>query len=399
MSNFIINEQHATIHRAGWILVDSKTIIQNGFLVTANGRIQAIGTGRPPQEGVLIDHGPGVLMPPLVNTHTHLELSVFKSQVPTDKGFTHWVRALLALREETSQEQLLDGIEQGVQQLIKSGTLIIGDISSLGFSWDLLKASPLAGIIFKEYLGEVLPTDLALERAGHFTQAFAGHAPHTTAPDLLKELFIANHNVKAPFSIHLAESTDEVEFLTTGQGGWAELLTQRGISFEDWPIPAESSVDYLQSLDLLKPGILAVHLLQCQDKDFVIFAENDVSVCVCPTSNIKLHGRYPDITAMLKAGLSVGLGTDSLASCDSLSIFNEMAVLSNHFPEIAPDAIFKMATANGAAALGLSSLYGTLSEGKQALMLYLPYSENHKEALFSRLVNTPNTAPEIIDER
>ncbi len=395
-----MSTQHTTIHRAGWIIVDSRTTLENGYLVTAKGCIQAVGAGKPPQlEGILIDHGPGILMPPLVNTHTHLELSAFKDQIPTDKGFTHWVRVLLALREETSHEQLLDGIEQGVQQLIKSGTLIIGDISSLGLSWDLLKASPLAGITFKEYLGGVLPTDLALERSGHFTQAFAGHAPHTTAPDLLKELFSFNHKAKAPFSIHLAESVDEVEFLTTGRGRWAELLAQRGISFQDWPIPAESPVEYLRSLDLLKPGILAVHLLQCQDKDFVKLADNEVSVCICPTSNMKLHGQHPDITAMLKAGLSVSLGTDSLASCDSLSIFDEMAVLSNHFPQIAPDQIFKMATTNGARALGLSSLYGTLSKGKQALMLYLPMNEAHKKNLFTLLANKPAAAPKIIDER
>ncbi len=347
----------------------------------------------------MIDHGPGLLLPPLVNTHTHLELCAFKDQIPTDKGFTHWVRALLALREKTSRERLLDGINQGIQQLIKSGTLIIGDISSLGLSWDLLNESPLAGVLFKEYLGTALPTDWTLERSGHFVQAFAGHAPHTTAPKLLKRLFSANQDAKVPFSIHLAESVDEVEFITTGHGLWAELLTQRDIPFQDWPIPADGPVEYLRALGLLSPGTLAVHLLQCQEKDFVKLAENSVSVCVCPTSNMKLHGRHPDISAMLKAGLAVNLGTDSLASCDSLSVFCEMAALSNHFPEIAPDQIFKMATANGAAALGLRSLYGTLSEGKQALMLYLPVENSHKSDLFLGLTNRPAAAPEMIDER
>lgn len=389
-----------TIHRAGWIIADSQTIIPNGYLVTAKGRIQAVGTGKPPlQKGTVIDHGPGVLLPPLVNTHTHLELCAFKDQIPTDKGFTHWIRGLLALREVTSRAQLLDGIKQGVQQLLDSGTLIIGDISSLGLSWNLLKASSLAGVLFKEYLGALLPSDWKLEKSGHFTQAFAGHAPHTTAPKLLKELFSANQDAKVPSSIHLAESVDEVEFLTTGQGQWAELLTQRRISFQDWPIPAESPVEYLQSLNLLRPGTLAVHLLQCQDKDFKNLADNSVSVSVCPTSNLNLHGQYPDVPAMLKAGLSVSLGTDSLASCNSLSIFDEMAVLSNHFPNIAPDKIFAMATANGAAALGLSHLYGTLSSGKQALMLYQPIFENRKETVFDQLANRPATVPEIIDER
>lgn len=399
MSDYIKSEYHPTIHRAGWIIVDSQTVLQNGYLVTAKGRIQAIGTGKQPLEGILIDHGPGVLIPPLVNTHTHLELCAFKDQIPTDKGFTHWVRALLALREKTSCEQLLDGIKQGIQELIRSGTLIVGDISSLGLSWDLLKESPLAGVLFKEYLGSTLPTDPALERSGRFTQAFAGHAPHTTAPTLLKELFSASRDAKTPLSIHLAESVDEVEFITTGRGRWAELLTQRDIPFQDWPIPVDGPVEYLRTLGLLSSDTLAVHLLQCQEKDFVKLAENSVSVCVCPTSNMKLHGRHPDIAAMLKAGLSVSLGTDSLASCDSLSIFDEMAVLSNHFPDISPDKVFAMATANGTAALGLSHLYGTLSSGKQALMLYLPIFENRKETVFDRLANRPATVPEIIDER
>ena len=388
-----------TLHRAGWVVVDSQSILQNGFILTANGRIEDVGNGKFPQVARIVNHGPGVLLPPLVNAHTHLELCALKGQVSMDHGFTHWVQKLIILRESLSQETLIRGIEQGIQQLIDSGTLIVGDISSFGLSWDALKRSPLAGVLFKEYLGTSPPTNLDLDDDGQFIQCFAGHAPHTTAPALLNALSMKNNHGQRPFSLHLAESDDETEFITTGSGKWAEFLVQREIEFQDWPLPAKSPVEYLHRLNLLKPGLLTVHLLQCTRRDFDLLAKNNVAVCICPQSNQNLHRKKPDLNGMIRAGLMICLGTDSLASCDSLSIFSEMAALSKAYQDISPESFLHMATHQGASALGLGNQYGTLSKGKQALMLYLPTAENRKEVLLERLVNSADAAPIVIDER
>jgi len=392
-------EGRPTLHRAGWVLMDSQTVLQNGYLTTVDGRIEKVGNGIPPRMGDVIDHGPGVLLPPLVNAHTHLELCALTNQVPMAPGFVPWAKELIALRESLSPNILANGITQGIEQLVGSGTLIVGDISSVGLSWDILKRSPLAGVLFKEFLGTDLPDGYKLETSGGFSQSFAGHAPHTTAPKLLRALVSESRHTPKPFSIHLAESDEETEFITTGRGRWAAFLTQRGILFDDWPLPAKSPVEYLHTLNLLKPGLLAVHLLQCDSGDFELLAKQNVAVCLCVQSNINLHGKKPDLKGMIKAGLKIGLGTDSLASCDSLSIFTELAALSSHYPGIAPETLFKMATLNGSAALGLAHDYGTLSKGKQALMIYLPMTPKNPKTLIERLVNSPDAAPNVIDAR
>lgn len=357
-------------HKAGWVIQDPQTIIRDGLIHVSNNRITAVKSSKPIGQDPIIDHGPGVIMPALVNAHTHLELSALKGKLPRHLGFETWVRQLIKIRTGLNNTDLLGGIETGIHEVVQTGCGVVAEVATLGISERPFMASELDGIWFKEYLGNDSPEiQPAIDDKRH---SLAGHAPHTTSPDLLIKLKCLTRQHQTVFTIHLSESDQEIEFIETGKGGWANLLKERHIDFSRWPLPAKSPVTYLDQLNLLDERTLAVHLLKLHGNDFDTLAARGVSVAVCPRSNKRLHDTYPRIDKMVAAGLNVCLGTDSLASCDSLNIFEEMVVIGKRFPMLSPQQVLAMATVNGAKALGLNTEYGSLAPGYRFSALYVP---------------------------
>ena len=374
-------------HRAGWIIVTPQTILRNGHIKTAGDEIIEIGQGRISGCQNVIDYGPGAMMPGLVNVHTHLELSALKGKLPYNQGFQIWVQTLIRLRAALSQDELRSGIEKGVTELLQSGCVAAGEISSLGISRNAFLNSSLKGVWFYELLGEDTTNIPVLKSNGNGSISVAGHAPHTTSPILLKKLKKMAAQNGIPFSIHLAESEDEIEFLQTGRGAWADFLTSRGIDFSDWGMPASTPLHYIEQLGLSDSDTILVHVLRETTPAFDRIAETGAYVCLCPRSNRNLHNRLPDVNKMRQAGVNLCLGTDSLASVSSLSIFDEMAFLTHAFPLIPPQDILEMATCNGAKALGIDKHFGSLKPGKANRMLYASMNVSNKKALMEMIVN------------
>ena len=379
------NVNSSVIHKAGWVVIDPYTIIRNGFVHVDSGLIKDVGQGLC--SGHIIDHGHGALLPVLVNAHTHLELCALKDKVLPEKGFSIWVKNLIKLRNSAGTETLKTAAINGVKELVESGCGVIGEISTLGLTWEIVSNSSLAGVWFREFLGNDSHQNIKCYCEKSFIRSIAGHAPHTLSPELLVELKNITRRENIPFSIHLAESEDELIFLTTGKGKWANFMTERGIDFSSWNLPVETPVRYLEYLGVLDENTIVVHLIHAEEKDFEILLRHNVRVCLCLRSNFNLHNMMPDITVMLKTGIKPCLGTDSLASAESLSIFDEMAFVSKSFPSIPPAEILAMATVNGASALGLGDIFGSLTPGKRAAFVYVPVDVSSESGLRQALVN------------
>jgi aminodeoxyfutalosine deaminase len=375
-------------HRAGWVVADPRHIHKAGYVYIEGGKINAIGTGRVPDGATVIDHGPGAITPALINAHTHLELGALCGKVSFGNGFQHWVAELLQHRATLTTEEMTAGILRGKEELMETGCAVVGDISTLGASREILSKSGLYGVWFQEFLGNVIPGGLSCrETAGAVIRgALAGHAPHTSAPALLMALKAITREKGLPFSIHVSESEAETQFIGSATGAWADFLSGRGIDFLDWGLPATSPVFHLDRLGILDAETLAVHLLHADRKDFERLAERRVTACICPRSNENLHGKLPDLPGMMAAGLTVCLGTDSLASVSSLSLWEEMRLVATRYPMVSPADIWAMATINGAAALGFSALFGTLEPGRLPAMLYVPVTASSPSAVLERMV-------------
>ena len=371
------------VFHAGWIMKDTRTILANAYLEVANGAIQKVSATRPKGDPIH-DLGPGLIMPPLVNAHLHLELSALAGRLPQTSGFQAWVAALIREREALGPETLTQEAARAVNSLASFGLGLVGEISTLGLTKEPVSKAGLSGVWFHEFLGTDIP-DLDVNPSFPLAASLAGHAPHTTGPDLLKWGKERTRSAGLPFSIHTAESDAEIDFINGIRGDWLDFLVSRGIDTRDWPIGNKTPVQYLDDLNLLDRNTLCVHLLHLTDPDLAILARYQVPVCLCPRSNQVLHNRLPDMEKMLAHGLAPALGTDSLASCPSLNVLDETAFIRKHFPGIHPRTILDMATVNGARALGLESFYGTLAPGKKCEFVYADISANTTGDLIERL--------------
>ncbi len=362
----------AVYHKAKWVVLNPSTIYENGYVKVESGIITDIGRNISACDDIIIDHGSGAIMPALINAHTHLELSAFKNKLPVvEGGFNTWVRNLLELRSKTETETLVHFAEKEMAGLPLSGCIAVGEISSLGLTRDMFLNSNVLGVWFSEKIGNISVNERVEKNPGKIFSV-AGHAPHTTSPELLCLLKNLTKKKQTPFSIHLAESDDEVEFLQTGKGEWADFLKERGVDFSRWGQFGNTPVDYLYKTGVLDNNTIAVHLLNVCEKDAKILADQQVNVCLCTRSNLYLHNRLPDIYMMKNAGVKMCMGTDSLASCDSLNLFEEMRFLANNFSDLLPEYVLSMATINGAAALGIENISGDINIKKRGAFIYVP---------------------------
>lgn len=369
-----------------WVLPVSGPPIRDGWVDIQDGRIKDLGRGGDWDK----DLGPGVLLPGFVNAHTHIELSHLKGKVASEGGFVPWVRDLVGHRGE-APEAIREAAREAIDALAAGGTTAVGDVSNTLVHLDLLAASPLRAVVFYELLAwdpdeadEVLRK--ALERlaslaGGRVTVRLAAHAPHSVSP----ALFAGLSRSGGIASLHLAESREEVRFLSSGDGPWRDFLEERGLGKVAFEPPRVSPVQHVQRLGVLRPGLLVAHCVQTSASDRAILREWGCRVVVCPRSNRRLGVGRPPLTELLEAGIPVCVGTDSLASADSLDVWDDLLVLRQEFPEVPPSTLLRMATAEGAEALGLTDL-GTLERGKAAAFAFVRHEvppEDPYEALFA----------------
>lgn len=374
----------SVIHRAGWVMAEPGLWIQDGFVEVAAGRVVAVGHFRRGMSAK--DHGTGVIMPALVNAHAHLSLSALAGIAKPEMGFIAWVKKLIETRAASTHEEISLAAFRTAEAVKETGTGAIAEVGPVEPGSEAMNRAGLEGILFLESLGNVAePPELPAECNG-VAYSFAGHALHTTSPEALRAMKHAATKQQRPFSIHLAESVIETEFLSTGKGQWAELLISRGIDFSGWDLRDESPVTRADRLGLLGPMTLAAHALDVSAGDLEILARTAMSVCVCPRSNKALHGRLPHISAILDAGIKLSLGTDSLASVPSLSLFDEMSFVAQNYSDVSPESIVTMACTAGADVLGRPDL-GAIRPGNSDRLIYVDLTATSPESGAATLVS------------
>ncbi len=396
-----------------WLVPISSVPIQNGAVVTDRGKIIDYGS----VDGILRkyrsireDLGNVILMPSLVNAHTHLEFSFMCKKIKKPEEFSDWVRILVQEKEQTSEEEVVDQAERAIQNLHRSGISLVGEISNSLVTMRLLAKSPLKGIIFHEIFG--LKKESSLR---HFTQALQGrqefqktfkknknfrfsispHAPQTVSPTLFEMIRRLQKKDRFLVSVHLAESHEEVELMKNGCGKLRNYLEERGFWDPHWKPPKQSPVEYLHSLDFLSEDVRAVHCVQVSNSDIDILKKQRVMVIACPRSNLRLHAGKPPLKKFLQAGLRIALGTDSLASNDDLSIFNEMKFVREEYPGVNNEEILRMATIHGAEALGMEKQYGSIERGKTADLICI-HLDGLKQVKSPGSILTSGISPERI---
>jgi cytosine/adenosine deaminase-related metal-dependent hydrolase len=359
------------LHRAPLVAPGNGPPIADGAVLTDNGVIVEVGPfARLKGRGEPADHEEAVLVPALVNCHAHLELSHLAAlgQGPPRQGdMAGWINDLLAAREKApdtalaAARQVLDGFHrQGVGWVV--------DVGNQPESEKIGENHPVRVHFFLEMLGLAQKSaEQALARMGEAACDCTGHAPYSNHPRLLVAAKQRANARKQLFSIHVAESAAEIDFLHDGAGPLRPFIEQRGFWDGAFVPPGCGAVIYLDRLGIIDERTLCVHCVQVTDEEIALLAKRGAMVCLCPGSNRQLGvGRAP-AAEMAAAGIVLALGTDSAASNPLLSMWEEMRLLRQDHPRLAPDTVFAMATRAGARVLDLEA--GELAPGKKAAIL------------------------------
>lgn len=397
----------AALITADWVVPITKPVVQNGAVaVDEAGTILAVGKAdevRPLFPSAPERRVHGALLPGLVNAHTHVELSALAGLVPGGEGLVAWVQKLMPLSRGVAAERTQDAMRAAAQAMWDAGTAAVGDVGNSLQSMAALATQPLQGTCFHELLGssDSAQADvLAVARAEYesllaanrwpqnFTYVQAPHAPYSASPRLLQRLFAAAKQRGVRTTIHAAEDADEVLLLTEGQGRWPAILARMGVPFGE-RTPRLRPVAYLAqqgAFDAERPALL-VHMTHAHDDDIAVAARAQAPIVLCPRSNLHIGGTLPQVNKFIDAGVPLALGTDSLASNASLSLWEEMAALSHHFTDVPAEHWLRAATAGGALALNRPWL-GALDVGKRPGILNVSVSAS-EETLISTLTSQP----------
>lgn len=369
--------------RAGAILSmePGRPLINDGVLLAAGGQILELGSYQELKKDLdvpLQDLGSSTIMAPgLINAHTHLELCHLQGQTRLGQGFESWVQSLIRL---PLQDIDADLVQTWILELGNNGTVCIGDISSYNPRkiYSRLQKSDLYCRLFIEFLGfsgaqsQKLQWPKGINPKKQKWISLSGHALYSTHPGILQMTKDWTLQNKRPFALHLAEHAGEVDLLTTGRGGLAELL--RGVLLpDDYVAPGMSPVMFADNLGLLDQHTLAVHCVHLTGQDLNILQQRGCFVCLCPRSNNNINvGRAP-WEKMMAAGIPLCLGTDSLASNHDLDLWAEAEHLLLHSNKgMALEDLLGLMTVNPARILGLDKLLGSLQPGKKALFCLVP---------------------------
>lgn len=329
-----------TIYSARWVVPVSAAPIENGAVAVEGQHIAGVGphaeiVERFPEFRVE-RLGEAIILPGLVNTHTHLELTAMRGYLENEEtDFFAWLRKLTRARLELmTPDDIRVSATWGACEAVRAGITSVGDASdSALMSMTALREVGLRGVVYQESFGpdarlvqenfDKLKSKVAELRALESEVVHVGvspHAPYTVCGPQLELIADFAYAEGLPLMMHAAESAAEDQLIREGCGAFAEGLARRTI---EWSAPGVSTIQYLKQVGVLDVTPLLAHCIRVDDRDIEILRDTRSTVAHCPKSNAKLgHGRAP-FAKFLSAGVMVGLGSDSVASNNTCDILEE----------------------------------------------------------------------------
>lgn len=364
------------------------SVIENGAVMVKGENIIAVGKANELSDSMALkrlDAKGGIIMPGLINAHTHASMTIFRG-LADDLPLMTWLNDhIFPAEANLTPEKVYDGALLACAEMILSGTTCFCDMYL--FEDHVAQAAKDAGM--RAVVGEVLfdfpsPNYGILEKGFCYTQMLADkyrgdpliniavepHSPYLCAPDLLQKASLLARNNNLLLVIHVSETKNEVSLIKERYG-----LTPVG---------------FLENLGILSPNLLACHCVHLTQDDIDLLKKHDVKVAHNPESNMKLASGIAPVPELIKNGVCVGIGTDGCASNNNLDIFHEMSMAAKLGKAGTGDpsamdakSVLRMATIGGAKALGLSGITGSLEAGKKADIIILDTRKPHLTPMYN----------------
>ena len=393
------------ILRARTVLPITQPPIDNGAVVISGNRIRAVGAwpDLSPSDETVLDLGEVILLPGLINAHCHLDYTDMAGELPPPRTFTDWIPLITAAKTAWSYSDYARSWLRGAHMLLRNGTTTVADIEAmpdlLPEVWD---ASPLRVFSFLEMTGiraRRKPGEILQEAAEKIDSlshsrclaSLSPHAPYSTLPELLRSSARLARKHRWLLCTHVAESEEEFEMFTRAGGAMYDWLQRNHRDNSDCGLG--SPVEHLARNKMLGKNLIAIHANLLARGDAALLGKHRVNVVHCPRSHA--YFRHPPFLRerLAGAGVNLCLGTDSLATVrcvgkqkPELNLFEEMRGLAGADKTVSPEEIIRMATVNGARALGRKGQIGEFCPDAFADLIAIP-DAGKKEDVFETVLD------------
>lgn len=327
----------------------------------------------------------GLLSPGFINCHCHIELSFLKDVIPQHTGLVDFVQAVMANRIAPLDTRL-EAMQNGTEELYKSGTVAVGDICNNADSLALKQNSPIYWNNFIEVSGFVdEAAQKRLADAEAVAQKFSildspfsivPHAPYSVSKKLFQ--LLNEKTAGQLITIHNQEEGSENDLYKNKAGVFLKLYENLGIDIAGFSPTGKTSFQSWLPYFTNDQKIISVHNTFISQED-INFAQH-IFFCICINANLYIENTLPPLEMLTRNNCTIVLGTDSYASNWQLNIIEEMKAIHKNFPFIEMETILKWATLNGAETLGIAETHGSFDKGKTPGIVLI---ENMEKEIFS----------------
>jgi len=391
------------IIRAKYTYLPNQRIAENVAVTIDQGVIRSFDSANSRGDDVL-DLGDALLLPGLVNAHTHLELGFAAGNVEPGHDFADWLRRLVVQLRSATPRDFDRAIQAGLSDSLAAGVTTLGDITRR----PSITRATIAGVGVRPAVisfGEVIAYGtLRGVAANRISEAIddshasaslrigiSPHAPYTVEPAIIRRCAETARRYHLPVCIHAAETREELRYARQLDGPLRDFSVELGLWDDDVPPIEGSPIALLDRCDALGQRALLAHCNYVTDDDIGMIGDRGAHVAYCPRTHMAFgHPPHP-LPRLLDAGVNVCLGTDSLASNPDLSILSELRYAARQFPDIPPAALIDMATINGATALGLGDTTaiggtGAIEADRLADLIAIPVDTSRQDHVLEAIV-------------
>jgi len=370
------------IENGTFVTMDDSRPVLKGHMVVENDRIAYLGeeAPSPAPEGAQRLNGQGlVFMPGLINTHAHSAMSLLRGY-SDDEALQVWLeQKMWPMEAKFTDADVRWGTSLAVAEMLKSGTTTFVDMyDRMHIVAEVVEQAGIRGVLTRGVIG-LCPPEVQTEKlieakqfakdwngqaAGRITTMMSPHAPYTCPPDYIERIVEAAHELNLPLHTHMSESISEVQQNVNDYGC--------------------RPVEHLDKLGFFSRPALLAHAVHLNDEEIALLAERGAAVSHNPASNLKLASGIARVPQLLRAGVTVSLGTDSAASNNNLDLFDEIRLsalihkgVSGDPTAVPASEALKMGTVYGARALGQESQIGMLKQGMKADFIAIDAEQPH----------------------
>jgi cytosine/adenosine deaminase-related metal-dependent hydrolase len=386
-------------YRCRTLVTMNGTPIDNGVFVVEGSRF--VQTGRAPEilrnyAGEIVDLGEVVVMPGLINAHCHLDYTLMRGAILPAKSFSRWVKRINALKRSLTDSDYLHAIQLGFEELHQNGVTTVLNIVSTPQIFPMLPPPRIRTWYFLELI-DLRPRPWIEEHVFGSWLFFSGngdrlgglglspHAPYTASSKMYELALECSRTMNLLVTTHVAESSEEYAMFAESSGELYEFLKQLGRPMTD--CGSTSPLRHLIENGLINAECIVAHLNEVDERDLELLSETEwrnLQIVHCPKSHRFLHQKRFPLEALMARGLNISIGTDSLASNDSLNLFSEMRTAKKNYPTLSALDLLEMVTIRPARALKLQHELGRIAPGYLADAIAIPFkgsTENVCEAI------------------